>query len=517
MQLETLEPIVHAYIKKLETNLREAQASLQEYKFKYLAAKEELDLLIYKRFARSAEQLTADKSQQLLFTEEAEKKAVEKEKIEYTEIKSHKRNRKGRKPIAEHIPRRDKIIDIPEDEKICDCGANLTKIGEETSEKVHITPPQLYVEKIIRPKYACRKCEGTQSEEKPTVKIMPAEPAMIPKSIVSGSLLTTVITQKYEMHLPYYRQEKQFSQICLKISRQNMANWQQKAYEKLHPLFVLLIAMIKSGPVMRMDETTVQVMGEDGRLDTQKSYMWLALGGPVDKPVALYKYHETRAAVHAKAFLEGYEGYLQTDGYEGYDSAIKDMPGIVHVGCFAHARRYFFEGAKISKEPKTAEEGIQYIRRLYHLENILRNQNLEDEKFQIERKEKADVILADFKQWLIKQSNEVPPALKLGKALNYSLSQWDKMVKYLDSHYLTPDNNDCENLIRPFVLGRKNWLFNKSPEGAESSCGMYSLIETVKLNGLIPRDYLMALFAKAPLARATEDWEKLLPWNIFTD
>jgi transposase len=265
-----------------------------------------------------------------------------------------------------------------------------------------------------------------------------------------------------------------------------------------------------------MDETAVQVMGEDGRFDTQKSYMGLALGGPIGKPVALYKYHETRAAVHAKIFLEGYEGYLQTDGYEGYDSAIKGMPGIVHVGCFAHARRYFFEAAKISKEPKAAEEGIQYIRRLYHLEKELRSQNLGSEKFLEERKKKAGVMLSDFKQWLIRQSNEVPPTLKLGKAVNYSLSQWDKMAKYLDSHYLTPDNNACENLIRPFVLGRKNWLFNKSPEGAESSCGMYSLIETAKLNDLIPRDYLMALFTKAPLAKATEDWEKLLPWNIFT-
>jgi transposase len=246
------------------------------------------------------------------------------------------------------------------------CGAKLTKIGEEICEKLHIIPPSIYVEKIIRPKYACRECEGIETEgiEK-TDRIAPVEPSIIPKSIVSPSLLSTIIVQKFEDHLPYYRQEKQFERIGVSISRQDMSNWQQQAFQKLSPLFELMEKVIKSGPILQMDETTVQVMGEEDRKDTRKSYMWVARGGPPGKPAVLYKYRQTRAAFHAKAFLTGYQGYLQTDGYDGYDSAVKELPGILHVGCFAHARRKFFEAAKVTGGSPTAEEGISFIKMVY--------------------------------------------------------------------------------------------------------------------------------------------------------
>jgi transposase len=265
---------------------------------------------------------------------------------------------------------------------------------------------------------------------------------------------------------------------------------------------------------MGMDETTVQVMGEEDRPDTAKSYMWLARGGPPGKPVVLYEYHKTRAAVNAHDFLEGYKGYLQTDGYEGYDAALKDLPEIIHVGCFAHARRKFFEASKAGKKTGTAEEGISRIGKLYALEAELRERNLPPEVFAAERRKRAEPILTKFKVWLERHALEVPPSVLLGKAINYSLKQWDKMIRYLDSPYLTPDNNACENAIRPFVLGRKNWLFCQSPAGAESSCGMYSLIETAKENGLKAYDYLTEVFELAPLAQTKEDWEKLLPWNV---
>ena len=232
-------------------------------------------------------------------------------------------------------------------------------------------------------------------------------------------------------------------------------------------------------------------------------------------------YRKTRGAYHAKEFLQGYSGYLQTGGYEGYDAAIKGMFGITHVGCFTHARRKFFEAAqavteKKSRKPLSANEGINHIRKLYRVEDELRKEKTDDTTFLVERKARAGPVLEKFKTWLSRRSEEVPPTLLLGKAIHYSLVQWDKMTAYLESPYLTPDNNACENAIRPFVLGSKNWLFCKSPEGAESSCGIYSLIETAKQNGLVPLYYLTALFEKAPLASSPEDWEKLLPWNIFT-
>jgi transposase len=295
-----------------------------------------------------------------------------------------------------------------------------------------------------------------------------------------------------------------------------MATWKPLVYQKLKPLLYLLKNVFKSGPVIQMDETTVQVIHEKGRSYTQKSYMWLARGGPPGKPVVRYEYHPTRAAYNAKDFLEGYSGYLQTDGYKGYDTAVEDMPQIIHVGCFAHARRYFFEASRVNKESLSAQEAIKHIRRLYRLEDELRSENMDDAAFVEKRKARAGPILETFKTWLLKRKDEGPPSLLLGKAIHYSLSQWDKMVRYLESPYLTPDNNACENAIRPFVLGRKNWLFSQTPGGAESSCGMFTLIETAKQNGLIPFQYLMALFEKAPLAHSTEDWKKLLPWYIFT-
>jgi transposase len=321
------------------------------------------------------------------------------------------------------------------------------------------------------------------------------------------------------MHLPYYRQEKQFETIGAAISRQDMSNWQQKVFEKLKPLFDVLLKTVKSGSVMQMDETTVQVIGEKDRKDTQKSYMWLARGGPPGKKVIWYEYHPTRAAYNAKNFLEGYSGFLQTDGYQGYGTAVQGNANIIHVGCFAHARRKFFEALKVNTNSISANEGIKYIRKLYDIEHDLRGsleKSNDVEKFLADRKEQAEPALAKFKAWLEKRKDGVPPSTLLGTAINYTLVQWDKMINYLECPYLTPDNNACENAIRPFVLGRKNWLFCQSTDGAESSCGIYTLIETAKQNGLVPFNYLKALFERAPLAVSENDWEKLLPWNIFT-
>jgi transposase len=290
-------------------------------------------------------------------------------------------------------------------------------------------------------------------------------------------------------------------------------------YKKLSPLFALLKETVKSGTVMQMDETPVQVLREEERDNTQKSYMWVALGGPPEKKVIWYEYHTTRAGAHAEKFLQGYNGYLQTDRYKGYVTAVKKMTWIEQVGCFAHCRRYFFEAAKINKNPQSAEVGITYIRKLYDIENELRKEKEEnketDEQFLIKRKSQAGPVLEGFKAWLDKRNDEVLPSSLLGKAIHYSLTQWKKLIKYLESPHLTPDNNACENAIRPFVIGRKNWLFCQSPQGAESSCGMYTLIQTAKRHGLVPFKYLMTLFEKAPYASSIDDWQKLLPWNIF--
>jgi transposase len=513
------------YINEIKTNyenqIHKLKRDVIEYQNKYLVIKERYALVIYKQYMRSAERLPVDDKQQLLFSSEIEpgEKVEQDEEEERTEVASYSRSKRGRKPIDPRIPREVIIIDIPEDEKTCACGAQLSRIGEETSERLEFVPQSIFVKQFVRPKYACRSCEGAEDEGSKTVRTAPVQPSIIPRSISSASLLSAIFTHKFEDHLPYYRQEKQFERIGVDLSRQDMSNWQQQVFNKLTPLFELMKETVKSGPVLQMDETVVQVMGEEGRSDTQKSYMWLARGGTSKKKVVWYEYHQTRAGRHAKAFLEGYKGYLQTDGYDGYDCAIKEMPDINHVGCFAHARRKFFEAAKVTEKARSAEEGLKHIRKLYNLEDEMRSIYEKDgdlEKFLNTRKARAGPILEAFKGWLLKRKDEVLDSSLFGKAIKYTLGQWDKLVAYLESPYLTPDNNACENAIRPFVLGRKNWLFYKCPEGAESACGIYSLIETAKQNDFVPANYLTALFEKAPLASSAEDWEKLLPWNIFT-
>ena len=509
VQLETSDTsFLINYIRKLETD----NLQLETFKNKYYELKERYDAIIYKKYMRSKEDIDR---QQPLFTEIPEQSTPEENETEKQEVKSYTRKKSGRKPLDPNLRRVKEVIDIPENEKTCACGTQMTKIGEETSEKLEIIPQSIYVTKTIRPKYACRSCEGTEDEDSPAVKIAPVPPTIIPRSIASASLLSYIMIHKYQDHLPFYRQELQFQRIGVEISRQDMSNWQVQVYEKHLPLFNLMKEIVKSGPVIQMDETTVQVMGEEKRSDIQKSYMWLARGGPPDKTVILYEYRQTRGGYHARDFLEGYKGYLQTDGYEGYDAAVRESPGIIHVGCFAHARRKFFEASKATKTPRSAEEGIKHIRKLYELEERLRKENRSENDFLVERKKQAELILAAFRIWLEKRANEMLPSALLGKAVAYTLKQWDKLVMYLESPYLTPDNNACENAIRPFVLGRKNWLFNKSPKGADSSCGMYSLIETAKQNGVEPLKYLRCLFEKAPYASSPEDWKKLLPWNIF--
>ena len=527
-RIKTLPPEILNYIKELEANYKYLQ-------FENTVLEEKLKLLTYKRFARSAEQLLADKNQQNLFDEEnAEnnqgRESKETNTQEITEVKSHKRRKNpnaGRKPLDPKLPRVKRIIDLDESQKTCACEHELSKIGEEISEKLHIIPMQIYVEQIIRYKYACRHCEGTSDEDSPTVKIAPVESTIIPKGIATAGLLSCIFTQKFEDHLPYYRQEKQFERLGVTLSRQDMTNWQQHVYKKVKPLLALMKEVIKIGPVIRMDETPVQVLREQGRCDISESRMWLSLGGLPDKPVVMYQYRKTRAAEHAKEMLQGFSGYLQTDGYIGYDSALKGNDKIIHVSCFAHVRRYFFEAAKISNKATTAKDGIEHIKKLYIIETQLRKKYAQEEKddeqrcnkkrkdFLTERKTLCQPVLAEFNAWLKILEKEVPPKTLLGEAVGYALGQWEKLVKYLDSPYLTPDNNAAENAIRPFVMGRKAWLFCQSPDGAESSCGMYSLIQTAKLNGVNTYQYLKTLFEKAPDASSTEDWENLLPWNIF--
>ena len=435
---------------------------------------------------------------------------------EKVEVRSHKRRKPGRKPIPEDIPREEVVIDIPEEEKTCACGAELVRIGEEVSEKLDIIPAKVKVIRTIRPKYACKKCEGTSSEETPSVKVAPAPLELIKGSIATAGLLAYILVAKFVDHLPFYRQEQQFLRLGVDISRANMANWAMQVAEALIPLLNLMKEVLLEGKYIHIDETTVQVLKEPGRDPTTKSYMWIFKRGDPECPVLIYEYHTTRSGEVAQSFLSGYQGYVQTDGYSGYDF-LDHTDGIEHIGCWAHARRKFIEAKKgqTGKKAGSADIALGYIRKLYQIEHQAKDMSPED-RYRLRQRE-AVPILEEFHRWLVKRSGQVPPKSLIGKAIGYTLNQWERLTGYLKDGMLSMDNNAAENAIRPFVLGRKNWLFAGTPEGAEASALLYSIIETAKANGLEPYAYLRYIFSKLPYAEKLEDYEAMLPWNLTSE
>jgi transposase len=500
--------------------LQEENARLKAQERRYRALSEQLSeevrLLRDKLFGRKADSVEIAKALCFVFDEAEAIQEVSQE--QELSIASHTRKKRGRKPLPAELPRIEKIIDIPEEMKVCACGTQRVVIGNETREKLIHIPAVMYVERQVRLTYACHTCEGSGDEDLPAVITAETPPAIIPKGIASGSLLSTIITNKFIDHLPYYRQEMRFRREGINICRQDMSNWQLKSYEMLNPLMRLLDHAVYSGEVLHMDETTVQVLQEKDRRATQKSYMWLMRGGPPVQPVVRYRYFPTRSASHASQLLTPFSGYLMTDGYAGYDSALTGRDDVVQVNCWAHARRKFSDAAKASKKTQSASEGLKFIRKLYTIESELREAlaagRMSEAEFVEQRKTDSEEVLTKFKTWLENKQRSLVPSSLLGKAVDYTLSRWEKLVRYLDHPHLTPDNNASERKIKPFVTGRKNWLFSGSEQGATSSAGYYSLIETAKENGLNPQVYLFYLFEKAPYCNSTEDWDKLLPWNV---
>jgi len=438
-----------------------------------------------------------------------------REETDEIHVPAHTRKKGGRKALPEELPRIEVIHDIDESQKVCGCGSELSWIGEEVSEQLDILPAKVQVIRHIRPKYACRSCEGVE-DDGPTVKIAPVPPQIIPKSIAGPGLLAHILTAKFTDHTPFYRQEKQFIRLGVEVSRTSMCNWAMQTASACRPLLNLLQDEAVSGSYLNIDETTLQVLKEPGRDPTSKSYMWIFRRGDPDKPVLIYQYHPTRSGDVAREFLGDFEGYVQTDGYSGYDF-LDYRDGVRHVGCWAHARRKFMDVVKAQgKNHKTgaADKALSYIRKLYLLEKEAGKKKLSSEEIYQMRQFEAKSILDDFKPWLAKKSFQTPPKGLLGKAVFYTLKQWDRLIGYIEDGRLAPDNNGAENAVRPFVVGRKNWLFSGTPEGAEASALLYSLIETAKANHLEPYAYLRYIFKQLPAASSLEDYEALLPWNV---
>jgi len=374
---------------------------------------------------------------------------------------------------------------------------------------------KIQVIRNIRYKYACKNCEGVE-DDGPTVSIARIPEQMIPKSMATPGLLAHVLTAKFGDALPFYRQEKQFARIGVELPRSTMCNWTIKVSQACEILMGFMHAQILKGPVINIDETTVQVLKVPNR---SKCYMWVFKGGTPDKPIILFQYHPTRSGDVASQFLNGYQGIIQTDGYAGYNF-LDTIRGIIHVACWVHSRRKYtdvLKAAGIKKgTPSNGNAGtaLKYISKLYKIEKQAKEKELSAEEIYRERQEKAVLLLNEFKKWLDVKVEQVPPKSLLGKAINYTLNQWHRLIRYTEDGRVGPDNNVVENAIRPFAIGRKNWLFNCTPEGASASACIYSLIETAKANGLEPYWYLKYLFEHLPEAMTADEFMALMPQNI---
>ena len=438
-------------------------------------------------------------------------------------IAAHARKKRGRKPLPKDLPRIDIIHDLSEEQKQCACGARLSRFGEEVCEKLDYIPAKLRVERHIRYKYACKSCEGVE-DDGPTVKIAPAPVQLIAKSNATAGLLAHIAVSKFADAVPLYRQQKIFNRLGIELSRAVMAKWMVKAARCCSGLIDLLVEEIRSGPLIGIDESPLQVLNEAGRANTTKSYMWVYRGGQLDHPILLYQYHRTRSGREALEFLSDYCGYIQSDDFSGYDH-LDQKPDIVHLGCWAHARRKFVKVAQVRKKhrskrvnPKSlAEVALDYIGNLYKIEKEAQRRELDAAQIYQMRQEEAKPLLNDFKAWLETNQPLTPPKGLLGQAISYTLANWEKLIIYLEDGRLRPDNNLVENAIRPFVVGRKNWLFAGSPDGAKASAIFFTLIETAKANALEPYGYLRQIFKKLPLAQTEKDLKDLLPQNIDPD
>lgn len=487
--------------------------------------KERVDLLLAHIYGKKSERMKPDPDipgqMSYMDNPEEESPADEPEISVSVPIPAHTRKKSGRKPLPENLPRVEVIHDIPADQKQCQCGSPLDWIGEETSEQLDYIPAQLRVIRHIRPKYACRNCEGVETEGK-TVKIVPPPKQIIEKSISSPGLLAQIVTAKFVDALPFYRQEKQFGRLGYEISRTNMANWTIQLGKTIETLFGLLKQEVLSGPLIHMDETTLQVLKEKGRSPNTKSYMWVMRGGAPGKPAVYFHYSPTRASSVAQELLKSYQGVVQTDGYAGYNF-IDPSSNMEHAGCWAHSRRKFMEILKIKskyhkKKAKVghADHAVNFIRQLYAIEHQANEEQLSVEQRGAIRQEKAKPLADEFHKWLKDLEPKTPPKGILGKAITYTLNQWKQLTLYLDYGFIPMDNNLAENAIRPFVVGRKNWLFCDSVAGAEASARLYSLIETARANKLNPFEYLKTLFEKLPYAETEEQLRFLLPQYFNT-
>ena len=502
-----------ALLEQRAATIARHEATIEQRDARIEQLQEQVRLLLARRFGASSEKLPDG---QLGLFNEAEVAAGEEPEADAgTEVAAHRRARPVRAPLPDTLERVDIEHELAQSERTCPHhGVELERIGEVVSEQLDIVPAKVRVLRHIRGKYRCASCEGHLR-----TAALPAQP--LPKSFASPGLLAFIVTAKYVDGLPLYRQQQQFGRIGVELSRTTLARWVVGMGELVVPLMNLLHEELLGRAYLLMDETTVQVLKEPGKAPESKSQLWALMSpGP---PIVVFDYDPTRAGEVPRRLLAGFTGALHTDGYSGYGPAVREYD-LVHLACWAHARRGFVEVLKsLGLNPKKlpanppakarrALYALQHIRTLYAIERRIRDQTPHERR--AARQTESVPVLNKLRAWLDDTRDKVLPSGKLGKALGYLHNQWEALVRYCDDGRYGIDTNPVENSIRPFCLGRRSWLFADSVAGARASARLYSLVQCAKANGLEPYAYLRRVFTDLPRVQSLGDIEALLPTRI---
>lgn len=497
------------------------QSIIEQLQTKVSWFEEQFKLARARQFGSSSERMACRQAQEVcqgeLVFNEAEAladspcEAVEPETITYTRARKQVGHRQE---MLADLLTEVREYRLAEDEQVCSaCGGPMHEMSAQTRDELEIIPAQVKIIRHVRYVYGCRRCDKN-GDEVPIVTA-PGPKALIPKSLASASSVAYVMSEKFVESMPLYRLEKRFERLGVELPRQVLSNWIIKGGEMLQPIYDRMRERLLDLSILHADETTLQVLRESGRPAQSKSYMWLYRSGRDGPPIVCYEYQPTRDGEHARRFLNGFTGHLHADGYAGYN----DMPNVTLVGCWAHARRKFTDAAKVLPKSQRNDPSqmvnvaLRHINKLFEIERALRDASADERK--AARNERSRPVVDQFKVWLDSASSKVLPKSAFGEAVNYCRNQWPKLVVFLEDGRLELDNNRAERSIKPFVIGRKNWLFANTPRGARTSAVIYSIVETAKENGLNPCAYLKYLLERLPgISREhKDDLDSLLPWS----
>jgi transposase len=514
---EQLEKLIEV-VQSLESRITEFETENRQLRDKNKRLQEKVDYLTDKLYGKSSEKTSSLTIGQMSFFDEAEMEMnPNAPELDLEEVEQYRKKKfKGqRAKLLKDLPHEKRLCTLVDEDRFCDkCGHDLVSVGEEfIRTEIELIPAKVRVIDVYRETFECRAC---RKKGKPHFEKSPMPYPVIQHSMATASTVAWVMHQKFVNAMPLYRQEKEWQRLGVHLSRSTMANWMiVAAREWLYPLVDLMHKKLLESSHLHADETTVQVMKEPGRKNTSKSYMWVyGTAKHSEHPVRIFEYQPGRGGEYPKAFLKGFKGYLHTDAYAGYNQT-----EVTRCYCWAHSRRKFIDA--LPKNTKNAKEelafpGIAFCNELFKIEKQL--ENVDNEKRRNERLKQEGPVLEAFWLWAesLKASNHVLPKGKLATALNYAINHKEGFMNYLLDGGCSLSNNLAENSIRPFTIGRKNWLFSGSPRGAKASAAIYSIIETAKANGLEPYKYLLYIFKELPgvqFGRHPEFLEEYLPWD----